>query len=88
MNLVEKYLGESKQYIHIVDDNGEFSVIHSVHNEPSMGGQQLKSFKNKKKAVEFAFKIEKDEVIFSWKKKGNKWTDKEIHTKLSKLRGK
>jgi len=94
MDLIDKYLIEAnKEYIHVIDDNGEFNVMHSVHNSPQLGGQVMKTFKSKKKAIEFAFKIQKKEIILSWKQKGNRatgatWSKEGIHATVRQLKGK
>jgi hypothetical protein len=73
MDLIDKYLGEAKDsYLHIVDDGEEINVIHSVHDSPNLGGQEIKSFDDKKKAIDFAIKMSlpHKDTIMSWKKIG------------------
>ncbi len=89
MELIDKYLGEAKDsgYLHVIEDSGEFDVVHTVHDHPRMGGQQLRSFKDRKKAVQWALKTKKkNEIVITWKKVGQgyraEWLRGGTYTKL------
>jgi hypothetical protein len=72
MKLIDKYLGEAnKTYYHVVLEDGEHNVIVSVYDHPRLGGQQLKAFKDRKEAIQFAIKMKKPrEVVMTWKQVG------------------
>lgn len=92
MDLVEKYIGEGKSYVHVIEDDGEHNLVHSTHDHPRLGGQQLKSFKGvsanvRRQAVQFALKNKKkDEIVMTWKKVGQgyraEWLKGGTYTKL------
>lgn len=90
MDLIEKYLGEAKgEYIHIINSNNEWEVMHSSHNHPSMGGQVLKTFNNGGDAVKFARKtFSSIKGVKIWKQTGHganaKWKD-ETHGGMNKI---
>lgn len=72
MKTYRDILEASKEFIHIVEDGGEFNAIHSVHDHPRLGGQQLKAFKDRKKAIQTMLKTKKkNEVVMTWKKVGH-----------------
>jgi hypothetical protein len=77
MDLVEKYIGEGKgEFVHVYNDKNdeyEWTVVHSVHSVPRMGGQTIKNFKTKEKAQKFA-----EQMAKKWKATLAKWT-KEGH---------
>lgn len=63
-------------YYHIVlEPDGKHHVIHSSHNHPRLGGQEIRAFpeKDRKKAIQWAlkFKDSPKDVVITWKQVGH-----------------
>ena len=69
--------GKGKAFLHVIETDGKWDVVTSVHAEPNLGGQQLKGgFTNRKAAENFAKQRLKsptfkgDKLMF-WKRVGD-----------------
>ena len=78
MKTYREILKEQKgpSFLHIINDktdDKEWKVMHSIHPEPQLGGQVLKSFNDGKKAQTFAIKmsIPHKDILIIWKQTGS-----------------